>query len=1195
MSPLTKAQSDVVAGLDTNYCVTSGAGCGKTRVLVERYIRFLEQDLKLPLERLAAITFTENASAEMRDRIRRACREKVDAARQAADAVLIRVWLQRYWDVDVAPITTIHGFASALLRRYPIEAGVDPGFSLLDEAQAALLQMDVVSAAIEGLLEQNDADLVAVIEHLGLTGAREALAEVVSEKREVLQRVAAPVMAGTDESILAALRKAVSDATARLLREAARDDAVAEAARMLGQVSGDPADRREQVRADAVARLAQLEKARTADTARAAAQWLADHIDLRGGSAKKWPSKETFKAVADALRTVRDTLTTALEAMPPFDEATEREHLALARAFYRTAGRLVEAYEAAKRDRSALDFEDLQIRARNLLRDTPRVRDECRRRFRAILVDELQDTNLLQFDIVELLVSGAPTRTDPAPLRRGAFFGVGDPKQSIYRFRGAEVEVFRRALDKVSLGGRKGLSESFRLHPGTAALVNHVFAGLMGDGYEPIEGKRTQHNEAVGEFHIVLEPEGGPFDAETACAAEAERLAARLREIVEGRAVTVGDEAAPGGRPACYGDVAVLLRRTTHLHLYEESLERQGVPYYVVSGGGFYTQQEVLDVIHLLRVLDDPHDELHLTGVLRSPFFAVSDEGLYRLRRAGKPLDKSLAAAAAGATIDAEDRRGLARAAALLPRWTADKDRLGLAALVDRVVFESGYAAASVGRFGGARAYANLRQMVEMARRFERAGLAALGDYVDYVTDFMRSEMREEQAPVDAPGGDTVRLMTIHKAKGLEFPVVVVPDLAYAPRGWPPAFHVHPACGLAVRMRDDDGESRTTCATALARYGDRMAARAEEHRLLYVAITRAKDYLILLGQGRYNARRKSWFDALSQGLGANGKPGNQTLRLPTGDTMLATALPPQTAGARRGARRGGPRDVFAAGRVGWDRLHERAGAASASAVRRAAARATPPAAEPHTPARISATALATCQRCPQRYGWSVVLGVDEPGPISAETGLSPRAWGTMAHRALELARSPDPAAVSAAVEAALGEAPAVAQASLEEIRRRLADMVASFWKSPIGRRLRTAKHVYREMPFLLKVDQTEISGTMDLVFEGADGEWEVVDYKSSSPPAGPHDDLRPDYRLQLGLYALAARQWLGRPLTRWSVFFLGRGVAFERVVTPACIESASREIREALEKVRGQPYNNYSEQSACPTCRYAALCGTGSA
>ena len=185
--------------------------------------------------------------------------------------------------------------------------------------------------------------------------------------------------------------------------------------------------------------------------------------------------------------------------------------------------------------------------------------------------------------------------------------------------------------------------------------------------------------------------------------------------------------------------------------------------------------------------------------------------------------------------------------------------------------------------------------------------------------------------------------------------------------------------------------------------------------------------------------------------------------------------------------------------------------------------------------------------------------------------------------------------MSAAVEAALGEAPAVAQASLEEIRRRLADMVASFWKSPIGRRLRTAKHVYREMPFLLKVDQTEISGTMDLVFEGADGEWEVVDYKSSSPPAGPHDDLRPDYRLQLGLYALAARQWLGRPLTRWSVFFLGRGVAFEEMVTPGGIESASREIRKALEKTTIGSYNNYSEQSACPTCRYAALCGTGSA
>jgi len=673
MTRLTEAQRRVVTPLDENFCVTSGAGCGKTRVLVERYIYFLDQDRDLSLGRLAAITFTENAAAEMRGRIREACLGQIAAARQANDRVRLDRWLQRYWDVDIAPVNTIHGFCAALLRGWPIEAGVDPQFAVLDETGAAFLQMDVVAAVVEDLLAAEDADLLAVLEHFRLDAARDILRTVIGEKREVLRRVAGPVMARGDEEILAGLKK---------------------------------------------------------------------------------------------------------------------------QAFYRTACRAIEAYEAAKRERSALDFEDLQTRTRDLLTSNPRVLERCRTRFRAILVDELQDTNLLQFEIVDLLTSGPRGRRKEAPLRPGALFGVGDPKQSIYRFRGAEVEVFQKATGRVPPAGRRGLTESFRLHPGTAALVNHLFGRLMGQAYEPIEGRHRQVNHDVAELiHVVDPDEPKGFRADRGHTEEARALAARIEEIVRTGGVNVWDDDREAARPARYGDIAILLRRTTHLHVYEEALQRRGVPYYVVAGRGFYKQQEVLDVIHVLRVLDDPADDLHLAGVLRSPLFAVSDEGLYRLSRLGPSLRASLPAAAEAEAVHEEDRRGLARAARLLPEWTAEKDRLGLAALVDRVVFESGYAAAGVGRFGGERAYANLRQMVELARQFERQGLSALGDYVDYVTDFMQSEMRAEQAAVQAAEGDTVRLMTIHKAKGLEFPVVVLPDLGYAPRGPRAAWFTHPATG----------------------------------------------------------------------------------------------------------------------------------------------------------------------------------------------------------------------------------------------------------------------------------------------------------------------------------------------------------------------------------------------------------------
>ena len=1191
LDKLTPAQRDAVTALSDSLCVTSGAGCGKTRVLVERYIHFLEQDLALPLAALAAITFTENAAAEMRGRIRQACRDQMDLALAANDVRRLEIWRSRYWDVDVAPIDTIHSFCSGLLRRYPIEAQVDPGFGLLDEAESTFLRTDVAAAVIEQLLAAADADLLAVLEHFGLTEMHDLLAGLVGEEREALQRIAAPVMARSDDEILRDLKRAMDEATFNALRACLTSPEVMKAIAVLAAAQGAPADRREQARAAAVAAVEEIRRARTADLARAAAGKI-DEINLRGGSAKAWPSKEAFDDAGAALKALRETVRDALSVLPPYDDAVERTHLALARAFYRTAGRAIEAYEAAKRERSALDFEDLQIRVRDLLRDHADVLGECRRRFRAILVDELQDTNPLQFEIIDLLTSEPAARGKPAALRAGALFGVGDPKQSIYRFRGADVAVFRRVMDRVTDAGRHSLHESFRLHPGVAGLANHLFPPLMGDDYEPIEGKHEQKNAAVGELLLVREPPDDRFDTETGHAAEAVRLASRVAEIVEGKSVTVWDEAARTWRPARYGDVAVLMRRMTHLHLYEEALERRGVPYYVVAGSGFYKQQEVLDVLHLLRVLDDPDDDLHLAGVLRSPFFAVSDEGLLRLRRLGGRLHDALPRAVAAAGLAEEDRRGLARAAALLPRWRAMKDRLGLGALVDRVALASGYAAASVGRFGGARAYANLRQMVELARRFERRGLTALGDYVVYVTDFMQSEMREEQAPLDAQGGDTVRLMTIHKAKGLEFPIVAIPDLGYLPRPSTAAYFIHPATGVAVRTRDEDGERILSGSLALARLENARADAKEYVRILYVAITRAKDYLLFASHVSEIQNRRgvgSWLGALLCGLNATEEDGERTVRLPGGEEVRIISRPPEKESPRRGKRRGGPHDVFSAGRVLWHNVRGRAAQASPQRVRETLNQIDISDAVPRPPRRITATALATYQRCPRLYWWTNVLGVDDPGPPNRVAGLPAMQWGVLAHRALELAAGPDAASVQHAVDGALRELVGVAEAARDELRRRLTDAVAAFWAGPLGQRVAAARQTHRELPLLMTMDATEIHGTMDLLFEGSDGGWEIVDYKATAVPADRADAAAATYELQLALYAMAAGRHLGRPVARWSVHFLGSGIAATREVTATSIERARAMANEALKGLAAGHFE-CKDTPACSYCRHRPLC-----
>jgi len=1240
-APLTPAQQEVVADLGRNWCVTSGAGCGKTRVLVERYIRFLEDDLELRLERLAAITFTEMAAAEMRDRIRRACRDRLEEARSAGDAVRIERWLQRYWDVDVAPIHTIHGFCGAILRRFPIEAGVDPNFEMLDEAAADLLLQETVGRTVEKLLEAEDADVLALLESYDLGRGREVLAEIVGQHREVLRRVAEPAMARSDAEILKDLKRRSDELVREACEEVLADAGVVRALGDLRKVSGKAGDKREQIRRGMLDAVDRIAKGRTADVMKSAVEALLA-IRLQGGIEKNWPSAGALQAVTEATKTIKDAFKEAVADLPVFDEEVERQHLAVARAMFRTARRVEAGYDGAKRRRSALDFEDLQIRARDLLRSDARVLKTCRGAYRAILVDELQDTNLLQFEIVDLLTSapGKFTRRggrgEAGPLRPGAFFGVGDPKQSIYRFRGAEIEVFERALGRVGRKGKKGLAKSFRLNRGIAGLVNHLFPPLMGDLYEPIEPAHEQKNEVAAEWLHAIGPEGEGLRAEEGYAAEAQQLAERIHQMCTAGGVQVWDDGQKVWRPATYGDVAILLRRTTYLHLYEEALERRGVPYHVVAGRGFYKQQEVLDVLNLLRALEDPSDDLAVAGVLRSPFFAVSDEGLYRLRRLGGTLLGALGPVAAGrhgdspvesasspqatrrgetwraaeaSGFEAEDQRGLGRAARLLPDWARRKDSMGLAHLLDEVVFDSGYAAATVAGFGGARAYANLRQMAELARRFEREGLTSLGDYIDYVSDFMQSEMRQEQAAIDTPedgsGGGSVRLMTIHKAKGLEFPIVAIPDLGHASRGPRADYFIHAATGLAVRLRDDQGETAASCAPALARREAKRAEADEAIRLLYVAITRAKDYAIFCSHQAYTMMHTlTWQDVLATGLQASLEEGSRVVALPEGCTVRVSACAPGRDTGHHGRRRVGPRDVFASGRVRWDVVRSRAQTAPRGRLARVLEQVSPPEPPARPPRRVAATALDVYRRCPAEYWWTHVLGVEEVepeadtlrAPQAGEISLSPRERGLLYHRALELAVSPDAEDIRSAVEGALRSAALGPGPARDRLGRDVADRISRFWASDLGRRVACAKAAYREMPVLLRLGETEIHGIVDLVLENLDGQWELADYKSRLPPdeTGPGAPGSAEaYRLQLGLYAMAVSRWAGRPASRCSVYVIDSGTLVE--YHPAGgLKAAESEANEALSAIAGGRFECRNTKQ-CSHCRLGRLCDYGRA
>jgi ATP-dependent exoDNAse (exonuclease V) beta subunit len=294
----------------------------------------------------------------------------------------------------------------------------------------------------------------------------------------------------------------------------------------------------------------------------------------------------------------------------------------------------------------------------------------------------------------------------------------------------------------------------------------------------------------------------------------------------------------------------------------------------------------------------------------------------------------------------------------------------------------------------------------------------------------------------------------------------------------------------------------------------------------------------------------------------------------------------------------GPRDIFVGGRVAWEGLHERSERASKQAVAEALGRADPAALPPRPPRRITATGVVAYHACPALYRWTHLLGVQEPEPQPVGPGMSgrrsggltPIEWGSLCHRALQLAAAPDEKTVAAAVEGALREtAAAAAGAVREELRRALAATLRAFWSSALGTRLAVAKQAFRELEFLFILDGTEINGKIDLVFEGPDGRWEVVDYKSSAPPPDEKRQARADYELQLGLYALAAGRWIGRPVARWVVHYLDSAQADEREVAAQDLASVEGIARGALEGIAAGRYESQHTKT-CAKCRCRTLC-----
>lgn len=1240
----TAAQRRAIGASGKSLLVSASAGSGKTSVLAERVVHLLtheDESVRCDARDLLVVTFTEAAAAEMRTRIEKKLRDRLAAPLGGGPAAEERLRAQIAL-LPTAQISTIHAFCLAVIRAAFHEAAVDPSAAILDADEAALLEREVLDDLFSSLLGAETPlarDFRSLVDDVAL-GRLETIRELALSLAAFLSS-----LPPDDDWASRQLERLDPRGSGAVLAE--------HAAEMALEIERQEAH----ARAQAEWILARLPEGDDYGSAVAAyADALSDwHADLtRGGAGAAEAVRESIRAYGFAKAKAKRGLdddgkrrrelaraakeraekslfeTRLKKRFALFTEEESRDGLArifpYARTLLALAGEFRESYRRAKRRMDVLDFADLERHAALLLlpQGSATARG-LRDRFRHVLVDEVQDVNPLQMAILR-----AVSREDD-PERSANLFCVGDVKQSIYRFRLAEPALFVERERAQAAAGARGenvfLQENFRSRKTILDGVNAIFRSLMreGVGLVSYDGRAelrpgTPAQDSGGTPTRVLvverdrERERGSGDEDDEANAEGGGGAAadEIEELesVEREALVIGDEILsivgrerPNGSPYAYRDVAILLRSARHrAGRIASVLASLGIPAFAAEGQTIFESLEVQDVLALLRVLDNARQDIPLAATLRNGMagerFSEDDLVLVRLHARAAPFHEA-ARLYARSGADEALRGRIARAFERVDAWRAAARRRPLAEVLSEIYDASGILAFAGGLPSGAQRRANLLDLHERARQFgafERQGLHRFLRFLET----LRAEEREIGAPpAIGEGEDVVRIMTIHQSKGLQFPVVFVADLAKRFNDRDSSGSVLFDRGAGIGMKAVDRERMIeypTAAHQLVALRARNASHDEELRILYVAMTRAEERLVLVGSDSLARVRGQYAPGDGGEAAAAARPVTAIDVLSADNALdwVFSALRESAPGSVAWDGAGAAEPLFAvrtipASALAGLRLAPAAAEAGAAEELRSRAAALEPlpadeVSNPAAAARVmnaidwvyphaAATRIrsvraasdaaekdaAAFQRDPDERA-------DEPVPAAAAprrrfparaTGKDAAALGTATHRVLEridLAR----AATEAHVRAEIERLAAAGLVTREEAAAIDAEGIAWFFGStPLGEAIRSAgaESYRREVVFLSAEPAREwlsppeappegaaeetvvVRGSIDAVLVAAD--WvEIVDFKTDRPgPAGRA--ARADaYAPVLRAYARAAERLWRRPARQATLVFL---------------------------------------------------------
>lgn len=1143
----TDKQMKAISTQGSNLCVAAGAGSGKTTVLVERYLYLIEK-AGMDISDIVAITFTEKAANQMKEKIRKKMHDKATGTGKTEDQ---EEWARRYRDIGSAWIHTIHGLCSRLLRENAIEAGMDPSFTTLDETETVLLIHRTIRDFLNQRLNKGEPSTVKLLTGYGLKGTVEILTQFL-QQRDKISAWLHHYLGRPAEEILRPLRKEAEEKMGAMVHR-------------LQEIScPNQQDKMEQIRQQALTLFAGTRLSK--DNLETFAS-----LRLQGGSKKSW-GEEGLDRIKERLKRLKDL---AKRLVPLYhDERLHHEH-DLVRAMLTEADALNRQYAAEKASQGMVDFDDLLILARDLLKNNPDITDRYRNERKALLIDELQDTDPLQMEIVWLLSEEAA----------GQLFAVGDEKQSIYSFRGADVTEFLKYREAIRTSDPEAvipLQRNFRSQEEILNFINHLFSRIFpqsSNDPDLLFPHLEPHKKSLNTTHFVEScfiPKTKNEGQSTAVLREQEAqwIASRIYVMVEGREERILAEE-NRARAVEYRDIALLFRAMTDVKVYESALRQLGIPFTVISGAGFFDKQEVLDVLNLLKILLYPQDEEALAGILRSPIAGLRDDTLFFMTR-DRTLSQALSEAESIGAIDDSQRRLLIRAREMIRDLRRLRDRVRVPRLIGRFLESTGYPALLLtDPVHGEQRYANLRKFMDLAREFSAKQCFGLSDFIDYIQELKAREAREGESPIHEESQDTVRLLTVHKAKGLEFPVVFLPDLSRTRSGKRNPVEIHPELGIGIPVPDKRGSSQNSYTRSLILEQNKIKEIDDEKRLFYVAVTRAQDFLVLSGQVRDRANPRpdssipmDWLQDILNITEANCRSD-----IPYGERKIRTSSPqwvtaeqdkaePTWIQEYPGILEGHPLEVTEdpTARALIDRVNRIP--------------------KPQAPRRFSVSQLLTYRRCPKRYELSRFHGIAEPPREHRRRGSAGgRELGNLVHAVLQNWDF-DLSGLKDCFERELRRS-ALGPDEDQKVLTQALRLLQRFAESPTAEEIRKGNEVYSEVPFILKLEDSQIEGIIDKLYRNRSGRLTVIDYKTDPVLKEDVPKKAEEYRPQLETYALASHRLFGEEIET-ALVFLAPGITYPLQIDP---EVTQAEILSVIREIQRAPSFGKNRER-CPTCGY---------